>query len=263
MLGVGVASAGVRVDPTEMYVNYTGPTTVQITVGGSIIRTGGSVPAGLYTVLVYENGYNSTPRFTMTGPGVSISSDLNSTGMGVDGVSAFGPYTFSSGASYTVQQVGGAAVTFSTTAASGGSSGGSSSGGSTGGSSAGGSSGGSSSGGTSGGSSGGTKTGSGSSMSTGTKMMGTLKGVVSVSGKGTLTFAGKAAKTLKAGRYTVSVDDQSKKVGLIVGQTAKKPITISAAATVGKSSHSVTLSAGKWYFAASTSGPKTYFTVTS
>ena len=86
------------------------------------------------------------------------------------------------------------------------------------------------------------------------KMMGTLKAAVSVSGKGTLTFAGKTPKTLKAGRYTVSVDDQSKKAGLILGQTAKHPTTLSAAPVVGKSSHSVTLSAGKWYFAASAAG---------
>jgi hypothetical protein len=39
-------------------------------------------------------------------------------------------------------------------------------------------------------------------------------------------------------------------------------MTLSAATLVGKSSHSVTLSAGKWYFAASATGPKTYFTIT-
>jgi hypothetical protein len=244
--------AAVRVDPTELYVNYTAPTTVQVTVGGTIVRSGGSIPAGLYTVIVYDDGYNSNPRFAMSGPGVSINSDLNSTGMGVDGVSTFGPYTFPASASYTVQQAGGTAVSFSTTAAAGGSSGSGSSGGS--------SSGGSS--GSSGGSSSGTKTSSAGSSSTATKMMGTLKAAVSVSGKGTLTFAGKAAKTLKAGRYTVSVDDRSKKAGLILGQTAKHPMTLSAATLVGKSSHSVTLSAGKWYFAASATGPKTYFTVT-
>src|SRR5580765_4078807 len=105
-----------------------------VTLGGTIIRSGGSIPAGLYTVIVYDDGYNSSPRFTMSGPGVAINSDLNSTGMGVDGVSTFGPYTFPASASYTVQQAGGTAVTFGTTAA-GGSSGGSSGSGSSGGSS--------------------------------------------------------------------------------------------------------------------------------
>jgi hypothetical protein len=264
---VSGAGAALRVDPTELYVNYTGANSVQVTVGGQVVRSGGSIPAGLYTVLVYVNGYNDSPRFLMSGPSVSINDNLNSTGMGVDGVSTFGPYAFPAGASYTVQQQGGPTVTFSTTASAGGSSsGGSSSGGSSsggtssGGSSSGGtSSGGSSSGGSSG-SSGGTSMG-GSSGTGATKMMGTLKAAVSVSGKGTLTFGGKTPKTLKAGRYTVTVNDRSRKAGLIVGQTAKHPMTLSAAARVGKSSHSVTLTAGKWFFAASATGPKTYFTV--
>ena len=216
-------AAAVRTDyPTELYVTYIGSNVVQVTVGGTVVRSGGSIPAGLYTVLVYDDGYNANPRLTMSGPGVSINSDLNSTGMGVDGVSTFGPFTFPASASYTVQQVGGPAVAFSTTAASGGSSsGGSSSGGSS-----------------SGGSSGGTKSGSssgsmGSSGST-AKMMGTLKAAVSVSGKGTLTFAGKTPKTLKAGRYTVSVDDQSKNAGLVLGQTSKHPTTLSAARLSGR-----------------------------
>src|SRR5262249_30059083 len=133
VLALGLASGGgaaVRVDPTELYVNYTGTNAVQVTVGGQVIRSGGSIPAGLYTVLVYVNGYNESPRFLMSGPSVSINDNLNSTGMGVDGVSTFGPYTFPAGATYTVQQQGGAPVSFSTTASSGGSSGGSSSGGS-------------------------------------------------------------------------------------------------------------------------------------
>jgi hypothetical protein len=230
-------------------------------VGGQVVRSGGSIPAGLYTVLVYVNGYNDSPRFLMSGPSVSINDNLNSTGMGVDGVSTFGPYTFPAGASYTVQQQGGTTVTFSTAAGSAGSGGGSSSGGSSsGGSSSGGSSSGGSSSGGSSGSSGGTSMG-GSSGTSATKMMGTLKAAVSVTGKGTLTFGGKTPKTLKAGRYTVTVNDRSKKAGLIVGQTAKHPMTLSAAARVGKSSHSVTLTSGKWYFAASATGPKTYFTV--
>jgi hypothetical protein len=95
--------------------------------------------------------------------------------------------------------------------------------------------------------------------------MGTLKGGVSAAGKGTLTFGGKTPKTLKAGRYTVSVSDLSKKAGLIVGMTGMSgmhPITLSASTKTGPSTRSVTLTAGKWYFAASATGKKTYFTVT-
>lgn len=251
-------TAAVRAGETELYVSYIGPSTVQVTLGGQIVRSGGSIPAGAYVVLVYDDGYNATPRFLMSGPGVSISSDLNSTGMGVDGVSTFGPYAFPAGASYTVQQQGGAAVTFGTTGSGGTSSGGAAGGGSSGGSSSGG--GGSSSG----GSSGGTKPSSGSMGSSGssTKMTGTLRGSVSATGKGLLTFGGRIPKTLKAGRYTVTVADRSKKAGLVVGRTSGRPVTLSAAKVTGTSSHSVTLSAGKWFFASSATGAKTYFTVT-
>ena len=64
-LSLGLAAGGgaaVRVDPTELYVNYTAPTAVQVTLGGTIIRSGGSIPAGLYTVIVYDDGYNGSPR---------------------------------------------------------------------------------------------------------------------------------------------------------------------------------------------------------
>jgi hypothetical protein len=245
------SGAAIRVGEPELYVTYTGANTVQVTLGGQVVRSGGSIPSGAYVVLVYDDGYNSTPRFLMSGPGVNISSDLNSTGMGVDGVSTFGPYNFPAGASYTVQQQGGPSVSFGTTASAGGAS----SGGSGGGSSAG------SSGGTSGGSSSGTKS-STSVGSTGTKTMGTLKGSVSATGKGLLMLGGRIPKTLKAGRYTITVVDQSKKAGLVLGQTSKRPVTLSAASTTGPSSHSVTLSAGKWFFANSATGAKTYFTVT-
>ena len=93
-------------------------------------------------------------------------------------------------------------------------------------------------------------------------MMGTLKGSVSATGKGLLVFGGRVPRTLKAGRYAVTVVDRSKKAGLIVGQASKRPVTLSAASKTGTSSSSVTLGAGKWYYASSTTGAKTYFTVT-
>ena len=121
-LGLAAGSgASVRVGEAELYVSYTGANIVQVMLAGQVIRSGGSIPAGTYVVLVYDDGYNATPRFLMSGPGVNISSDLNSSGMGIDGVSTFGPYTFPTGASYTVQQQGGPSVTFGTTASSGGS----------------------------------------------------------------------------------------------------------------------------------------------
>ena len=92
-------------------------------------------------------------------------------------------------------------------------------------------------------------------------MLGTLKVSVSASGKPTLTFGGKAPKTLKAGRYTVTVRDHSRTAGLILGAVAEAAITISGGPAVGTRSRIVTLTAGKWAFEPSAGGKKTYFTV--
>jgi uncharacterized membrane protein YgcG len=105
------------------------------------------LPAGSYSVLVYDDD-NCNASFTLTGPGVSLSSDLNSTGMGIDHPAGpFGPYNFQAGSTYTARDssINASAQFTPTAAAAGGSSGGS--GGSSGGSSG---SGGSSSGGSGG-----------------------------------------------------------------------------------------------------------------
>ena len=85
---------------------------------------------------------------------------------------------------------------------------------------------------------------------------------VSASGKPAMTFGGKTVKTLKAGRYMFTVADHSKQASLIVWPLGKHSITLSGASATGTSSHSVTLSAGKWFFEASMAGPRTYFSVT-
>jgi len=64
-------------------------------------------------------------------------------------------------------------------------------------------------------------------------MVGTLKASVSASGKPTLTFNGKAVKTLKTGHYMVTVADHSKKAGLIVWQLGRHAITLSGSAACG------------------------------
>jgi hypothetical protein len=247
---VGFASGGgaaTRAVP-ELNVIYTSVPSLQVKLDGDVIRSGGSLPAGSYMVLVYDDGDYTTPRFTMSGPGVSVNSDLNSTGMGIDAPSFFGPFTFQPSSTYRIQDsnIGASSlVTITTTAASSGSSG------SGGGTSGGGSSGGSSSGGSSSGSSG-----------SGVKLAGTLRGAVSPTGIGSLTFGGRLAKTLKAGVYKVTIVDRSKKAAFVLGTPAKHVITLSAAAAVGTKSRNVTLTAGRWYFQATGAmGMKTTFTV--
>jgi hypothetical protein len=240
-------------------VTYIGTTSLQLRApSGSVVPSGGSIPAGTYQLQVDDADY-TTPKFQISGPGVNIAGDnLDSSGMGIDRPAFLGSFTFQPNASYRIQDanIGASSVVTFTTTAGGGTSGGTSSGGTSSGGSS--SSGGGSSGGTSSGGTGSSSSGSTSS----TKMVGTLKASVSAAGKPALTFGGKAVKTLKAGRYMVTVTDKSKKAGFIVWPLGKHAMTISGSAAIGSSSHTVTFGTGKWFFEASTSGPKTYFSVT-
>ena len=80
-------------------------------------------------------------------------------------------------------------------------------------------------------------------------------------GQQTLKLAGKTATTLRAGRYRVVVDDRSTKAGLVVGQASKHPIALSGAPAVGKTTHTLTFASGRWFLQSSSGGAKTYFTV--
>ena len=201
------------------------------------------VPAGSYNVLVYDDD-NCKASFSLSGPGVNLTSDLDSTGMGIDHPAGpFGPYTFQSGASYTARDSNiNASATFSASASSGSSGG--SSGSSTGGSSSSGT------------------TGSTSSSSSGTKTLGTLAGSISPTGKATLTIGGATVKKLKAGVYKLTVADHSKKAGLVIQALGYHAMTESTLPFTGTKTTTLRVIAGKYFFQAS-GGPKTYFTVTS
>ncbi len=254
-LGLSIGQAGAsNAAGSTLMVTYTSSKSIQVKLAdGTVVGSGTPVPAGSYTVLVYDdpNTYPN-PRFTINGPGVAVSSDLNSTGMGLDEPASLGPYTFQTSSTYTVEDTNMGAsslVTFTTTATSGGSS------------------------------STVTSTASSSTVATTTTMMtttttatttttpsvaktlGTLKGSVSAAGKAALSFDGKAPKRVKAGRYKVTVVDHSRKAGLFLGEASKHTLTLSGLAALGTSTHTVSLSAGKWFFEASSSGPKSSFTV--
>ena len=206
------------------------------------------LPAGSYTVLVYDDD-NCKASFSLTGPGVNLTSDLDSTGMGIDHPAGpFGPYTFQAGATYTARDSNtSGSATFTTSAAAGSSS--SSSGSS--GSSTGSSSGSSSSTGT-----------TGSSSPSGTKTLGALVGAISPTGKATLTISGATVKKLKAGSYKLTVADHSKKAGLIIQALGYHAMTESTLPFTGTKTTTLRVIPGKYFFQAS-GGPKTYFTVTS
>jgi hypothetical protein len=240
-------------DGATINVVYTTNTLQVKTDSGVVISSGTTIPAGSYTIQVYDSGDFPNPKFSMTGPGVSVSSDLNSTGMGIDVPSTFGPFNLPVNSSFTISDTNMGAssrVGFSTSATvmAVGGGGGSSSGG-----------GGSTTG---SGSGGGTSTGGGTGSGGKTvKTLGTLAAAVSAAGKPTLMMGGKTVKTAKAGLYKFTVIDRSRKVGLVVGKLGSLPTRLSGVAAVGTSSRNLSLTAGKWYFAASATAPKTYFTV--
>jgi hypothetical protein len=234
-------AAGSTVADSTVIVRYIGCNS--LTVSPS------PVPAGSNSVLVYDDD-NCKANLSITGPGVNLTSDLDSTGMGIDHPAGpFGPYTFQAGATYTARDSnlpGGGAISFTSTAS------GSSSGSTT-----------TSSSGTSSTSTTTTTSQSSStSSSTGAKTLGTLVGSITAAGKATLTFRGARVKTLKAGVYRLKVADHSKKAGLVIQALGYHAMQESGASAVGSSSRNLTVIRGKYFFQA-TGGPKTYFSVTS
>ena len=202
-----------------------------------------SMPAGSYQVVV-DDPDDQNPSFNMSGPGVSglSNNNLNSSGMGIDRPAFFGPFNFQAGATYTASDsnIAGSSISLNVTAGGG------------------------SSGGTTTGSSGVTTTQSTGTTKTtsGTTTLATLTGTVSAAGKATLTLRGSIVRKLKAGRYKLTVADHSKRAGLVVQKLGYPAMTESAMAKTGTSTHTLTLSSGKWFFASSAQGKKTYFSVT-
>jgi hypothetical protein len=231
-------------------VTYIGSTSLQVRLGdGSPVKSGGTVPAGTYQVLVEDDDY-ATPNFKMSGPSVAITSNLDSSGMGIDHPATLGPVTLQTSSTYTLQDtnIGGSSVFTLSTSASATASGASNA---------------SATSSASGGSSSTTSSGGKStSTSSTTKTVGTVTALVSAGGKATLVFGGKPVKTLRTGRYTIIVQDHSKKAGLLLWKLGSHPLTLSGAAATGPKSTSVTLSSGKWFVETSTAGPKSYFNVT-
>jgi hypothetical protein len=244
----GLTAGGARADGATINVIYT-TSTIQIkTDSGTVISAGTVIPAGSYTIQVYDSGDFPNPDFTMSGPGVNVSSNLNSTGMGIDVPSTVGPVNLAINSSYTIGDSNmSARITFGTSsvmAAGGGTSSGG--GGSV------------SSGGSSGG---GTKSGTGTGPSaTKSASLPALAGALTAGGKATLMSSGATAKSLKAGSYELTVIDKSKKAGYDVGKGSTR-IVISGPAAVGTVSKTVKLTPGKWWIGASNGAPRVYFTV--
>jgi hypothetical protein len=94
-------------------------------------------------------------------------------------------------------------------------------------------------------------------------LRGTLVATVSPSGTTKLAYQGKGVTSLKAGRYTVSVTDESKKGGFIIQGVKQGATTVTGVSFVGKRAKTVDLRAGQWFFYPTFVGSKTFFIVTS
>jgi hypothetical protein len=171
--------------------------------------------------------------FQLTGPGVSITTDLSSGGETVAQFTA----TFVAGATYVAQdtQLPGSRRTIGIA-----SSGSSSSLASGPGSSA-----------TSGGSTSSNTNQAQSVVGSAigkTTLRGSLTGTVSPAGAPALTKSGKPVTILKSGRYTFVIDDHSRKSGFVVEPPEGHPVTVTGAAFVGTKRATLTLTKGQWQF---------------
>lgn len=254
ILGIGaeaLVASGAASDSSSIVVTYTSPVAFRVKLGdGTNVTSGTMIPAGSYQLFVYDDSEDASPAFSFTGPGVSVHSNLNSTGMGIDSPSVLGVVTLQTNSSYQLQDstVGASSlVPFSTSSAATatvvvGTT-----------------------------SSGPPPSAPATTTTTATTthptpvsvIRGSLSGSVSAAGKPALKLGGKAVKTLKPGRYTITVGDHSPKAGLILGTSAGHTTTLSKAAAVGTSGKTtLRLTEGKWFFEASAHGPKTWFSVT-
>jgi hypothetical protein len=93
-----------------------------------------------------------------------------------------------------------------------------------------------------------------------TRLRGTLLAGVDTRGKATLRFRGKAVRNLLAGRYRVTVLDETARGAFLLRGPKRKALTISSRRYVGRRAVTVVLAAGRWSFA-STPSRRTPFVV--
>jgi hypothetical protein len=231
-----------------IYVNYDINCTFTLTVDpGTVIAStsppGQTLLPGTYQLLTtmenYASGYVcGAPRFTLTGPGVSVSIPFPGEELHDARVISLQPAS-----TYVAQDVTAPDATrrvFSTAATGSSSSLASSTPGSS-----------------------GTQHGSTQSDLVGSAIAvyrGKLVATVSAAGKPRLELNGRRVGSLKAGRYNVTVDDTDTRAGLFLMRSGGRAVTISGTAFVGHRTVPITLAAGAWtYF--SKRGAATRFTV--
>jgi hypothetical protein len=93
-------------------------------------------------------------------------------------------------------------------------------------------------------------------------LRGTLLGSVTTAGKLALKLNGKAVTSLKAGRYKVTVLDETSTSGFLIQRLGKNATAVTSKPFLGRNSVLITFNAGKWFYF-SPAKKKTAFTVTA
>jgi len=248
----GAALARAAVLPT-LYVNYVG-TNCTFTLTNDSNSSFATLAPGTYQLMLQADDFQSCasglPDFRLTGPGVSVETPIDagngsaanfqialqpsSTYVAQDGSQPLSRITFTTLASGTpttpVIQGGGGGGSTVTTSTGGGSG----------------------------------KSAIGTTTGTKTDpLRGTLLGIVSATGKLSLTDKGKAVASLESGRYTVEVTDESSKSGFTIQQSSKSPSTVTGVAFIGKKTETLDFKPGQWLFYPSVVGTKNYFIVSA
>jgi len=250
-LEAGVQSARAAVSQT-IYAGFDADGNIKMSFAdGTMIGTpnapGTVVPAGTYQVILNNNTDDDLAvlhKFHLFGPGVDFSAG---TSVQTSATVTFQPnstYVYQDDLHPDIRDVFGTPGSGATNSTSGGGSSGSSSGST------------SSSGKSS---SGGTQSAIGTVIKT-DPFRGALAGTVSSTGKLTLSRNGKPVATIKSGRYTIAVQDQTPKAGFTVQEIRKQSVALTGVAFVGKHTVTVDLKAGQWMFYSS-SARKNYFVV--
>jgi hypothetical protein len=236
-------------DAPGLYITFrAGPQRITVTLAnGTPLGTASGAPTviapGLYNLFMDDSAGIEGPQFDLRGPGVEFVENMF---YGENPSAAF-TATFEPNATYTWRndEQPSAVFTF-VTSASGGATG-------------------SGAGGGAGTSSGGSSVGKPSTDIVGSAIVpfrGALDAIVYKSGKLTLTRNGKSVTFLKTGRYTFSVDDESKLHGFSVQVLKGKVQTITTKAYVGSHDATMTLKPGRWFYF-TPAGKQTTFFVTS
>src|SRR5262249_30035568 len=91
---------------------------------------------------------------------------------------------------------------------------------------------------------------------------GRLTGAVSAAGRLTLAYRGKSVSNLKAGRYTVAVDDRSSTIGFLLQKQKHAPFSVTGGMFLAKRSPAVNLTGGGWLVMRSAGKPTSAIVVT-